>query len=848
MLPLRLEIKNFLAYRAPDPVRFDGIHLACLTGANGAGKSSLLDAITWALWGKARAKRDEELIHLRQSDMYVQLDFEQEGINYRVIRRRSRKSNSGSLDLFAIEDDGNLNTLSEPNMRGTQEKINRLLRLDYETFVHSAFLQQGKADAFTTKTPKDRKQILTDILGLSRWEKYETGAKNRIKTANETIAVYENRVREIDTELAQEPQIRARLAQAEEAQHAAAEALSHAEGRLKEVEHATRDLQNTQKDKADKENRLREYERDWKMLEDDRIKRETRVAEFEQTLAHADEIEHGYAVLQAARQDDQALGSKLKQLSDFDARRHELQRQLDAARAELIREAAGYESTIKEKSRAINNAKHDELTQIQAQIAELAGAQSEYDAAQTERANLSGEKGELKFTNNSLRDEMNAMDDRLGRLNSTSGATCPLCGQPMSEEARLDLITQIKAEGKEKGDTFRANKARMKDIDETISANQALIETLEGDLRRRLNLEAKASALQVGVDEAHAAQLELNELDAQLASIRATVDAEDYGAELRDQLAALDQEREAIGYDGERHTTAQQELQHYVEFESQKARLELASQSLPDARDALQLTLNRITRLEGAQAEENAALEEIALEIARLKVLVEEQKIRQEEVNRQRTLERNASETLTIAKQNLSSLDALRTRRADVESRLSQTREDKAVYEELRQAFGKNGIPAMIIETAIPELESQANYLLSRMTDGRMSLTIPTQRDKITGGVAETLDINISDELGTRSYEMFSGGEAFRIDFALRVALSQMLARRAGAQLRTLFIDEGFGTQDEDGRNKLTEAINAIQEQFDMILVITHIDDLRDAFPVHIAIDKTPEGSRISVR
>jgi exonuclease SbcC len=102
--------------------------------------------------------------------------------------------------------------------------------------------------------------------------------------------------------------------------------------------------------------------------------------------------------------------------------------------------------------------------------------------------------------------------------------------------------------------------------------------------------------------------------------------------------------------------------------------------------------------------------------------------------------------------------------------------------------------------------------------------------------------------LGTRSYELFSGGEAFRIDFAIRVALSQMLARRAGAQLRTLFIDEGFGTQDDDGRNKLIEAITAIQDDFDLILIITHLDDLRDSFPVHIQIQKTSDGSKISVR
>jgi exonuclease SbcC len=129
-----------------------------------------------------------------------------------------------------------------------------------------------------------------------------------------------------------------------------------------------------------------------------------------------------------------------------------------------------------------------------------------------------------------------------------------------------------------------------------------------------------------------------------------------------------------------------------------------------------------------------------------------------------------------------------------------------------------------------------------------MYVRLDTQREKKTGGVSETLDILISDELGTRSYEAYSGGEAFRVNFAIRVALSEMLARRAGARLRTLFIDEGFGTQDEMGRQRLVEAINAVQDHFDLLLVITHIEDLRDAFPVQIVVNKTPDGSRVSLR
>jgi exonuclease SbcC len=111
----------------------------------------------------------------------------------------------------------------------------------------------------------------------------------------------------------------------------------------------------------------------------------------------------------------------------------------------------------------------------------------------------------------------------------------------------------------------------------------------------------------------------------------------------------------------------------------------------------------------------------------------------------------------------------------------------------------------------------------------------------------ETLDIKIGDELGTRSYEMFSGGEAFRIDFALRIALSRLLARRAGAPLPTLIIDEGFGTQDTAGLERLKEAISSIQDDFEKILVITHIEDLKESFPVRIEVTKTATGSKIGL-
>ena len=131
-----------------------------------------------------------------------------------------------------------------------------------------------------------------------------------------------------------------------------------------------------------------------------------------------------------------------------------------------------------------------------------------------------------------------------------------------------------------------------------------------------------------------------------------------------------------------------------------------------------------------------------------------------------------------------------------------------------------------------------------------MSIRFATQaeyKDKKRDELKETLDILISDSAGTRDYEMYSGGEAFRVNFAIRLALSEALAGRKGARLQTLVIDEGFGSQDAMGRQRLVEAINLVRGDFAKILVITHLDELKDAFPTRIEVEKTGNGSTVRV-
>ena len=115
------------------------------------------------------------------------------------------------------------------------------------------------------------------------------------------------------------------------------------------------------------------------------------------------------------------------------------------------------------------------------------------------------------------------------------------------------------------------------------------------------------------------------------------------------------------------------------------------------------------------------------------------------------------------------------------------------------------------------------------------------------GGHKETLDIKIADSFGLRPYEMFSGGEAFRIDFALRIAISKLLARRAGTTLQTLIIDEGFGSQDEEGLSLIMDSIYKIQDDFAKVIIVSHLPSLKEQFPVQFIVQKHATGSCIKI-
>ncbi|MBE2183691.1 MAG: SMC family ATPase [Anaerolineae bacterium] len=849
MLPKRLELKNFLAYRAPQPLLFEGIHLACLTGANGAGKSSLLDAMTWALWGKSRAPREEELINYGQHEMVVQFDFEQDGIDYRVVRKRTRKSGgSGTLDLFVFDPEVGLREMTEPTKAATQAKIERLLRMSYDTFVHSAFLQQGKADSFTALKPTERKKVLGEILELDRWITYESGAKAELNQIKEELALLDGRIQGIDAELAQEPALHREQEEAEASYEIAKQALTVAQDRFNEVRQVPDALKAKREQIAMAEQALSRYQGDLKAVGGEIERQQTRIVGLETTIASQGQIEVGYQTLQSARADDQELSVKLSALNDLQVRRNALNAQLEHERGQIKQDIARLEAEIGAYQREIAAADTAEYARLHAEVIALELKEQEKVERDASRQQAEKDKIALSTRNEQIVPESHKLRDRISRLQAAEGGECPLCGQPLAGEHRDQMAEELEADGRQMKAEYEDNSRQIAALTANIKQFAEQIAALTAEIKRGEVSRKRETVLKNAIEKAEIAAGKRDTAQASYDALAATLESEYFGTELRAQIAALDAEHDGLGYDSARHNAARESLKSYSDYESQYQKLQVALETLPEAQKLLQSTLERETRLQEGLNEESGRLVTLNLERDALMAQEMEFNQRRKEADDSGIAERIANNRLVAAKQQLKALQAQRRNKEKLETQRDGLRETRSLYEELREAFGKNGIPAMIIETALPELEDSANRLLAAMTDGRMTLRLRTQREKVTGGVQETLLLDISDELGTRSYDMYSGGEAFRINFALRVALSQLLARRAGAQLRTLFIDEGFGTQDEDGRSKLVDAITRIQDHFDLILVITHIDELRDSFPVHVQVEKTRDGSLLTLR
>ncbi len=538
------------------------------------------------------------------------------------------------------------------------------------------------------------------------------------------------------------------------------------------------------------------------------------------------------------------------------ARAKEHQAQADAAKRDLesIEVQLAERPALEERRAGIQRLVADQEAAVRA-------AEAEVEAATKRLASL-----------DSVIDRLNDLQRRLEALDAESAAASRRLQELADKKARAAKILGGRAEILTRLEEETAAKAELAqweakaDQEREFSADLAAARNAEASWRQRLASDrARAKA---ELESAQASAALLGEVPCQpeqqaacklLASATA---AQSRIRPLQRRLAELDEAQppaeaaripnlevaiKAVGYDPAAHQAARNRLGDLARWTRLKPELDQAEQTVAEAEA-------EIRQFDEAAARRQAEREETAGKIRELSEVQAQRGAATAALMDARRRAEAAKDALSASQRELGQVEGrldslllLESRQAGLQSDQHRAEREAYLWGKLAIAFGKNGVPALIIDSAIPQIESLANDLLGRMTAGRMSVALTTQRETKSAGVAETLDIIITDELGSRPYGMWSGAERFEVDISLRVAVAKLLARRAGRRIELLVCDEGVGALDPDGRQRFLEAFRAIAGDFAQVLVISHISEISDAFPQRIEVAKGPSGSEVRV-
>lgn len=1006
MIPLHLEVSQFMAYSSLE-LDFTQFSIACLSGQNGSGKSTILDALTWALFEKSRSAQSEDVIRIGENETRVMLRFQLEGERYQILRarKRSRGKSSGKTTLeFQIQAQDQWRALTQKTVRETQQLIEDTLHMDYNLFIHSSFILQGRADVFTTSSPTERKKVLADILNLETYDalsqkaqetrkqlqdqkqhllgqseqlgrqleqkssleaaRHETeiawqAASNEREQAEIAWEALQQRSSALAQEIAKLDQIAQDLAQEQgenhelhtqyvqlQTQQAHTQSLLAQQDRLAADYQAwiqAEQMQQTLTAPMERYQQLRLSQQELtQILLKARHEIELRLEGCRQNLSHlqrqADELQRtlsDQAKITQAYQQWQTLQSQLHHCNERQAQHQQLTREqqhlntlVQEAQHQAELERQQLATRIHEKQQQLTPAEplQAELEQIERQLRQLEHTQERLERVREEGLTLRHQIEHLQQQQQAYDPQLQHIRERIAHFRAQQNSACPLCERILSAEDAEVLIRKYTLDYENMEHQRQDQQEQISRLEQKAAPLREKYQQLARELKQRDVIQKRQGECEQLKARNQSNQSALISLEAAHLALSNRIDAGQICPDERARLHSLLAEINANAYQSEEHQLIQTQYRDWQWAEHRWRELQQAQQQSisvtkeqterqqeqeylerqltdgqvdPNTSQALEAVTVEINSLgdiseryhharteqeqrlparaawEALQQAQNQAqsqakqLEALEQELGRkqnriqawemqllalpghqeaAQLLTQERQQQHTRLQHWQQTEREQQAQHHSLEQQWQQLENQMAALASVRAEMASLDQEIFLYKELTELFGKNGLQAVVIENAIPEIEYTANQMLTQMTDGRMHLRFQTQKvQKTQDKLKETLDILISDELGSRSYETFSAGEAFRVNFAIRLAISRLLARRAGAKLQTLVIDEGFGTQDELGKTRLVEAINAVAEQFATILVITHVDDLKALFPCRIEVSRHPGGSKIAL-
>jgi len=898
MIPLRLQLKNFLSY-GPElqTIDFTPYHLICLCGKNGHGKSALLDAMTWALWGTARkllseSKPDYGLLRLGQTQMQVTFDFSCNGQVYRV-RREFAKTYGKPLAVleFGIIDAHNaFVALTDKSIRTTQAKIITTLNLTAESFMNSAFIRQGNANEFSQKIPKDRKKVLAHILGLAKYDQLRRLAQEAAKGLQLKQQAMNGSLNVLIHELVPKQSITQRSHTITQE----LETLTHQEvtllQQLHELDEAKQMLMAHQHklqtahtahahnvhEQQHKQPQLRETWHAWRTLHKQLYATNCATLEAERQEIVTWLAQYQEQAEQRFRAQEKILNLKASMYTHEQTIVHEYEQtcmQLELATQKfhieykhLLKQIDTIDITLQQQENV-----QREYTQEQEILTQKLQKKPAFDARLQafDQQFLKRKNYYQMFIAQGTWVTQQLEDIRKKQLlvHDESNPSCPLCEQNLSaarkrflkksfchqEQALMHRCARLKKI------VVRLKQVLLDQHTERTTLGQQEQEYSNNTIRHAALVKEHALLLNTYAENiAHHATLTQNKHEL-LQSIhhheqKITATRARIPTLIKQDLQhqAMHKELQGLTTLLTTYTTQQQQ---YSAFNN---RLKIIQEQITAQRDTTatqqerMMTTRRLCHelkvlKKNIQEQQSIMTESGNIIAVQEKVLQEKMPAVMHAIKQLRTHKETLIKEQGQVEQQLHKITAIEQEHAQRLQDIAQLDGEIADYNIIATTLGKDGLQALLIEEAIPEIEHEANKILAKLTDNQTHIFLESLKDLKSGGTKETLDIRVSDSMGLRPYEMFSGGEAFRIDFALRVGIAKLLAHRAGTSLQTLIIDEGFGSQDEDGLQLIMDVLHRIQDDFAKIIIVSHLNAMKNQFPVHFLVQKKASGSTVDV-
>lgn len=843
--PISLKVKNYRSYKE-QYFNFRKVKFCTVNGNNGAGKSSFfMDAIVDCLYEETR---EGDLISWINNSNEVKSGSIEFVFNistrcFRVVRTRT-KSNKGNLNLSELIENEWID-ISYTKMNDTQTKIKKLIGMDFNTFTSCVLIMQDKYGLFFEISRDSRIEILSNLLGLDVYTALERNISECIKKVNTEVSKLQEKVKEISYNLNSsgdvlsqqeeiEKQIKMYTSKIEELNNILTKELekkTNYYNLISQLEKLSLDMQRNQGELEKKREQYNNIEH--------KIRRAQKI------ISNKEKIEEKVLHYNKQSELEIQLKSKLNEMEKTQLIIKKLEIDLSNSKDNLNNlkgEKLKLEDKILNFSKYINSG--NKLLQAKDRLIKM---QNDFETKQQSIHNrmlLQSRKTELI---NKYETDINNLTVSYENLYSKT---------KILDKVKCNDINNAKCEflidAKKALECLPNEKKKLEDLQNKFKSEvvQGEIDSLDREILDCENIIASIEPItkeQLTVQDNTVKKLsqetflysQIKNLEGMLATVNV-------------QINGVEQNINTINQDIEEYKKQLKEIdviqENIIEIENNKAEAEKwlkSKEELTISENTLKDNQSTLCALTYDLENFNNSINNLKREIENIETQIKENEISEHQINLHQTnlslFQKTKEEkliTLGFINQKSSIYSKNKAEYDKLTKELKELAFNKELLNKILSAFSQDGIPFIIIQDVVPEIEKEANDILSKMTKGEMSLSIKTSKQQRNKKEINVIDIfTVDSENKVLSYTSKSGGQKVKIALALAFALSQIKSKMIGIKIGMLFIDEP-PYLDASGTQAYATGLESISEnsKFTKILAITHDESMKDRFPQNIDI------------